>query len=387
VTDDINKKPIIKLKHEPKPFADVERALGSNGAVARVLEEMERHRAILSAVSGPLEEFRRNSALTALTEQVGAVAELQKQLAFSTERFKLPEMKLAAELMASYRDNQASELFKQLIDPQDYLRQAIEAIRSPWLDIDAQTRSANAFADMQTIGFALNSIPAFDDRLTELLRIDLGDWQAKINFPKAIFVDPLMRSAFYQTQGLDPSLTAFPADAFSESLEIAGLKGDLPPVFDRYDYQVGKEAGKQEAAYARTNAAHDRLQRFETQLRHFIDKQMTKACGEQWFVHRVPGTMRQNWIEKREKARYNGEADHPLIAYADFSDYSQLITQKNNWSEVFQPFFKRSSSVQESFQRLHPIRICTMHSRMITQDDELYLFVEVKRILSAIDFT
>mgnify|MGYP005867392015 CR=1 FL=1 len=146
------------------------------------------------------------------------------------------------------------------------------------------------------------------------------------------------------------------------------------------------EEDEQEAAFARTNAAHDRLQRFETQLRQFIDKQMTKACGDQWIKHRVPGSLRQRWIEKRETALANGEADHPLIAYADFSDYVSIITQKNNWNDVFKPVFRRRTFVQESFQRLYPIRICTMHARMITQDDELYLYVETKRILSTIGF-
>ena len=65
-------------------------------------------------------------------------------------------------------------------------------------------------------------------------------------------------------------------------------------------------------------------------------------------------------------------------------DYVTIITQKNNWNEVFEPVFSRPTFVQESFQRLYPIRICTMHARMITQDDELYLYVETKRVLSAI---
>lgn len=245
-------------------------------------------------------------------------------------------------------------------------------------------RSVGAFADIQSIGFALQNVPAFDVHLTELLRIDLGDWQDRVKFPKEIFDDPLARSAFYQEQGFDPALTAFPADAFAETLDIAGLSGAPPPIINVYDYEKVPEEDEHEAAFARTNAAHDRLQRFETQLRQFIDEQMTKACGDQWTKHRVPGRMRQNWIEKRDKARANGEANHPLIAYADFSDYSPLITQKNNWNEIFQPVFRHPSSVQESFQRLYPIRICTMHARMITQDDELYLHVEIKRILSAI---
>lgn len=380
MTDDAFK----KLTAQLQPFADLERALGGNNALARIAEDMERHKKVLSAAYGPMEELRRSGALAAFSEQSGAIAELQKQLALATERFKLPEFKVATELMAAYRADHASELVKHLKDNQDYLRRATEAIRSPWLDMQAQMRSVGAFADIQSIGFALQNIPAFDDRLTELLRIDLGDWQDRIDFPKEIFDNPLARSAFYLERGFDPALTAFPTDAFTQSLDIAGLRGAPPPIIDVYDYEEVREGDEQEAAFARTNAAHDRLQRFETRLRQFIDEQMTKACGDQWIKHRVPGPIRQSWIEKSEKARAKGEADHPLIAYADFSDYVPIITQKNNWNEVFEPVFRRPTFVQESFQRLYPIRICTMHARMITQDDEIYLYVEIKRVLSAI---
>lgn len=380
MTDDAFK----KLTAQLKPFADLERALGGNNALARIAEDMERHKKVLSAAYGPMEELRRSGTLAAFSEQSGPIAELQKQLALATERFKLPELKVATELMAAYRADHASELVKHLKDNQDYLRRATEAIRSPWLDMQAQMRSVSAFADIQSIGFALQNIPAFDDRLTELLRIDLGDWQNRINFPREIFDNPLARSAFYMERGFDPALTAFPTDAFTQSLDIAGLRGAPPPIIDAYDYEEVREGDEQEAAFARTNAAHDRLQRFETRLRQFIDEQMTKACGDQWIKHRVPGPIRQSWIEKREKARAKGEADHPLIAYADFSDYVPIITQKNNWNEVFEPVFRRPTFVQESFQRLYPIRICTMHARMITHDDEIYLYVEIKRVLSAI---
>lgn len=73
-----------------------------------------------------------------------------------------------------------------------------------------------------------------------------------------------------------------------------------------------------------------------------------------------------------------------LIAYADFSDYVPIVTRRDNWNDVFAPIFGRKESFQESFQRLYLIRICTMHARMISQDDELYLYVETKRILTSI---
>ena len=37
--------------------------------------------------------------------------------------------------------------------------------------------------------------------------------------------------------------------------------------------------------------------------------------------------------------------------------------------------------MRESFQRLHPIRLDVAHSRLITQDDELLLRVEVMRLV------
>ena len=140
----------------------------------------------------------------------------------------------------------------------------------------------------------------------------------------------------------------------------------------------------EEVAFQRTNAAHDLIQRFETRIRKFIDEKMKKVFGENWTEHQVPEAIRQQWLEKQQKAQDNNDCERPLIAYAAFSDYEQIITRKDNWERAFKPIFSRRTSVQESFRRLYPTRNCTMHARLITQDDELYLFVEIKRILQAI---
>ena len=224
----------------------------------------------------------------------------------------------------------------------------------------------------------------FGVRLTDALRTDLGDWRTRIVWPSAIFVDPIARTSFYGERGLNPGLTAFPPKAFGEIVGSAGLTGSLTPVANRYDVNREREADETEIAFERTNAAHDTIQRFETQLRRFIDEQMHQEFGTDWIKHQVPGDMRNNWVTKKEKAKDDGEPDRPLIAYADFSDYVTIISQRNNWDRVFQGVFRRKASVQESLQRLYPIRICTMHSRLITQDDELLLMVETKRILKAI---
>ena len=111
---------------------------------------------------------------------------------------------------------------------------------------------------------------------------------------------------------------------------------------------------------------------------------MTTAFGELWIKHRVPEAIRTRWTEKQTEARKAGRRDHRLVAFADFTDHVPIITRKDNWREVFEPVFRRREFVSESFRRLYPIRVCTMHARLITQEDELYLHVEVKGILAAI---
>ena len=45
---------------------------------------------------------------------------------------------------------------------------------------------------------------------------------------------------------------------------------------------------KEAAAFERTNNAHDLLQRFESQLRRFIDERMEAKFGPSWTKHRIP---------------------------------------------------------------------------------------------------
>ena len=179
-------------------------------------------------------------------------------------------------------------------------------------------------------------------------------------------------------------MTDFPAGAFDQAATIAGIKLPPPPRILDYDHLPGHDEDDEEIGFERNNAVHDRVQRFETHVRKFIDQSMSAAAGKNWIKHRVPGPIRQEWRDKQERAREEGEPERPLIAYADFTDYETIIVRNDNWTDVFKPVFRRKTLVHESFRRLYPIRVCTMHSRLITQDDELYLHTETQRILTAI---
>ena len=80
----------------------------------------------------------------------------------------------------------------------------MEAMRTPWLDLEDRLRSISGFVELQGIGHTLRTMPAFDKHITEALRVDLGDWRGKISWPDDIFTNPLARTSFYAERGLDP---------------------------------------------------------------------------------------------------------------------------------------------------------------------------------------
>lgn len=316
------------------------------------------------------------------------VEEMSRHMAEFQARFRLPEMQEVQKLFHQHNESGTMAAIRSMQQAWKgqtaELQSAMEAMRKPWLDSKNLMQSFTGFAELQGIGHALRTLPPFDESLAEQLRADLGDWQAPLSLAPETLVDPFVRTELYLARGLNPTLTAFPANAFLESTTIADLRPPPPQVADVYSGERDEGASdNEEDGLTRTNAAHDRLMRFETQVRRFIDDQMTAAFGPKWVKQRVPEAIWKTWDEKRLRAQDAGEPEWPLIAYADFTDYVTIITRKDNWDGVFAPVFRRQTLVQESFQRLYPIRICTMHARLITQDDELYLLVETKRLLRA----
>ena len=190
---------------------------------------------------------------------------------------------------------------------------------------------------------------------------------------------------FYVSRGFNPALTDFPVPAFEESLNIADLRREPPSLVDLYGSPVPAGADdEKEEGWGRANMAHRWLFRLETRLRRFIDEQMTKAFGADWPKHQLPNGLHEEWQDKKRKSQQSGRREYPLIAYADFTDYVRVICKRDNWRNVFAPFFGREESVRESFQRLYLVRLDTMHARPITQDDKLLLYVETRRLCTVI---
>ena len=335
-----------------RSIADLWRSIGENSALMQAMESIRRH-----SRPRPWNEELRRAA-----------------------RFKLPETAETARLLATCKSGVLSNIMARFAGEYSSLKRAMESMRTPWLNEQDPLRSMGGFAALQGIGHALKDMPAFGHALGAALRVNLGDWRDTITWPREIFTDLEAREDFYVGLGFNPALTDFSAPAFEESLHIADLRREPPPLVDLYRSPIpAADDDEGEEALARTNMAHGWLMSLEMQVRRFIDEQMTKEFGDDWPKHRLPNGLCDKWQEKKQRAIRSGRREGALITYADFTDYELVIFKRDNWS-VFAPFFDRKEDVRESFQRLQLIRLDTMHSRPITQEDKLLLYVETSRL-------
>jgi len=240
-------------------------------------------------------------------------------------------------------------------------------------------------------------INPFGDLERDALQSLLGTWDIS-KLTNANLFEAEARTKFYLEQGFDARLTAFPTSAYNDALFQSGLlRPDLfSPVFPRTEmgyYPLEEEerevsddpeVEEEREIKARLLKAYDIISNLEIRLREFLVDVMERVFGQSWTKQRVPGEIYKQWKEKRDIAKSKGEKEQPILWYADFTDYERIITRKDNWKETFEVKFINMMDIQVSFQRLYPIRNCTMHTRPLTKEDFLLLTVEAQRILRAI---
>ncbi|SDF50033.1 hypothetical protein SAMN05216337_105837 [Bradyrhizobium brasilense] len=251
----------------------------------------------------------------------------------------------------------------------------LEGIRAPFIQMQDSLKSLRGFSELSAIGAAVRIVEPFEADLVENLRRDLGDWRNAEADTDDLLDDPAARVTLYEERGFNAELTDFPADGFESALTVTGIDlgavsealapppSDVVPVFNVHAYQW--------------------LFVFEREIRTFILKCLTEAGDGNWEA-RLPNGMREKWQEKKTKALSEGESEQPLIHYADFADYSDIILGRANWRDCFRGTFKREEAVREGFNRLRPIRLITAHMRVMTNEEWLILNLEIRRLLRAI---
>jgi hypothetical protein len=292
------------------------------------------------------------------------------------DQFRRPEVDEISALLGGMRE----PLERRYGLTTTMLQASLRTMHTPWLDTRDELGSLTGIAKLHGIANLVSAQPSFDVGVARILRSDLGDWRDRITLPGNIGVDVDIRANLYVERGFNPRLTDFPADTFDEGLETSGLLRGIPILVSTYGEPVPRsDDEEEEAAYARNNVVHDWLQRFETQIRRFVDVAMTETFGADWPRHRLPKDLYEKWLEKQ--TRDSRGHQWPLIHYADFTDYELVICKKDNWKAIFARRFGRAELVRESFQRLYPSRIAAMHARPLMPEDALFVFTEIKRLV------
>lgn len=361
------------------------RSIEGMGMASAIREMEERNKLLFASFQPHIDAMAGADRLFRDSPVFNAAQQAAEMLKKFEARFRLPVLEEWAGLAASFAKSPAIEALSALSRKNLDIEAAMGMRSAAWLDAANAMRSVGAVAELQSIGKALATMPAFDDTLAGGLRASLGDWRDQIEWPREVFSSVVARAELYESLGFNTALTDFPDEAFEEGLDTSGVRRERPPLLVIYEPPVPRADNEaDEDDFARTNQAHDWLQRLESQLRSFIDARMTALFGQDWVRHRLPNGMYDRWLDKQKKAQHAGAPVRPVIAYADFTDYEPLICKRDNWGELFGAFFMRTDSVRESFQRLYPIRLDTMHARIVTHDDVLLLYVEARRLMKMI---
>ncbi|HMF55285.1 MAG TPA: Swt1 family HEPN domain-containing protein [Pyrinomonadaceae bacterium] len=273
---------------------------------------------------------------------------------------------------------------------------SIAALQPSWPSPRITLDSIEGMTGLMSLRNAIVASP-FGNLERDALQSLLGRWDSS-KLTDSILFEAEARTEFYLDQGFDARLTAFPSSAYNDALFQSGLlRPDLfSPVFpsaemgyypleeDEREVSDDPEVEEERELKARLLKAYDIISNLEIRLREFLIGVMESVFGQSWTKQRVPGEIYKQWKEKRDTALSKGETEQPILWYADFTDYERIITRKDNWKDMFEGKFINMMDVQVSFQRLYPIRNCTMHTRPLTKEDFLLLTVEAQRILRAI---
>lgn len=234
----------------------------------------------------------------------------------------------------------------------------------------------SALEQFRSLRNVIRSADVFGEAHSKALRASLGDWRGNL-------LVPTLAQSLYITQGFDRGLTQLPNEEFFGVVSEAGLTHPSTDIelFGPVIVDVGDEDLSQEELNAKCYA---RIYRLETRLRIFIDEAMTARFGKGWFKQ-LPADVKDNLKEVQEKKRNAGE-DRTLIECTDFSHYIKIIFKGDLWRDVFCPLFgtRRKEDVQESLNRLKPIRDTAMHSNPVSHEDWVMLHFETGRLLKVI---
>lgn len=252
------------------------------------------------------------------------------------------------------------------------IAQRMATLTSPWAMKDYLGVSVVGFSRIARLHDLSTGTDPFDLETSEIFGEELGR-------PVAFATDaePDDRESAAMDAGLNPEIVAFPTQIYPKVLLSAGFEFSIERIRD-----VQSDSGDKSGVFDPQHAIL--LQQVEHHLRMAVEAKLLRLVGESWYRSRVPGQIWHRWRDRKEEDRQRRGDSYRLIFYADFTDLSQIICRKDNWNDAFHPLFVSKDDIQISMQRLSPIRNAISHSRPLVRTDQIILFSEAFRILTAL---
>jgi len=168
---------------------------------------------------------------------------------------------------------------------------------------------------------------------------------------------------------------------------------------DKKDLESADQVGDAEIKLVSTNYrfpyvstsipdSNNILKNLETEIRRFIEAELSEL-NSKWWKQLIPGDVKEE-AEKRknddEKRKTWEFKEHKLISYINFPEYDKIITQKNNWNEIFQDVFRDKNRISTTLKGIEPIRNAISHTRNLDPLEEKQLIFYSEEVLRAISY-
>ena len=320
----------------------------------------------LKAVEDISRQMNNFAALKAVGES--------SRLALEIERVVVPTPKVLQALSVSVaRTVQPLEdCFAKIENWESSIRQRMAAIDVPWAVTENVEVAGAGFARIARLHDVSTGVAPFGSRADEIFEAELGR-----PVPFDADVESKDRDIAAIEAGLNPEVVAFPRPVYPMVLFSAGFQLRIESA-PRIVSDGGDSSGVLDSQHKTLFAE------IENRLRMVVETELKKLVGDRWYQLRVSGEIWKGWEKRKEKDHQERGDSYPIVYYAYFTELPQIICQKDNWNDVFHQYFESKEDLQVSLQRLNAVRKALAHNRPLVKSDQLILFSEGCRILTAL---
>lgn len=154
-----------------------------------------------------------------------------------------------------------------------------------------------------------------------------------------------------------------------------------------YNRDISQWLEKERVQRLKKAKPYETLKKLETNLRSFIHSKLA-TVSQNWWKDRIPADVRKRAEERKAKNEtqwpWHKRRDLHPIYYVDFTDYMKIIIRKDNWKQVFAPFFWDKDIISAKLRELEPIRNAIAHFRELNEDEQEKLKLYCKDILASL---